>query len=69
MITKTQQKQIDYLRSREPYETLTRQPVYWVSCKECDEGKEFKSADGARTFILIHKGHTTWVQTGKDERA
>lgn len=61
-ITKTQQKQLDFLLGVEPFETLTHQPSLDASCKDCMTGGTFKSSDGARCFVLSHAGHRTWVK-------
>ncbi|MBW2675731.1 MAG: hypothetical protein JRD89_20385 [Deltaproteobacteria bacterium] len=61
-LTETQKLQIRFLEATEPLESLARPPVIWAECKTCKVSKEFRSADGARSFILNHKGHNTWIQ-------
>jgi len=62
--TSSQQKQLNFLSNMEPYESLTSLPTYWVECKTCKGSKEFHSVEGARSFIMNHKGHNTWLQYG-----
>ena len=61
-LTEVQQRQVEYLLSLEPYENLTRPFIFDVYCRDCKEGKEFRSVQGAISFIHCHAGHRTWVR-------
>ena len=60
-LTKTQEKQVEFLRSCEGFESLSKRQEYHVSCKDCDESQMFFCALSCIEFIYRHKGHYTWV--------
>lgn len=61
-MTPAQEKQLEFLRSLEPYESLTSLWEFHCSCRTCNEHKVFRSVEGVRCFIYNHEGHKTWVQ-------
>ncbi len=61
-ITKTQQKQLDFLERLEPYESIGKLSKFLADCRTCKLGKEFSSCDGTRAFINNHRGHKTWIK-------
>ncbi len=64
-LTKNQRKQLDFLRKeerREAYQSLAILNKIDVSCRTCKVGNTMNCADGARSFVLNHIGHDTWVQ-------
>ena len=67
-LTEKQQTQLAIMRRWEAGESLTNQPVIQVTCHTCKESKEFRSVDGARSFVLNHAGHYTWVDRLRNER-
>lgn len=62
VLTKTQERQLEFLDSLEPYESFTKSWEFHCNCYTCKESKVFRSVEGARCFIYNHRGHKTWVQ-------
>lgn len=62
-LTSTQQSQLDYLRAREPYETLSRQCLYEFWCKDCSRAFQFYAVCTGVDAIQSHRGHNTWITT------
>ena len=60
--TATQEHQLSFLREIEGSENLTSPTYYDASCDTCSEHKDFKSVDGARSFIQNHRSHKTWIK-------
>lgn len=60
-LTLTQARQMKFLKELAPYVTVE------VACQTCHIGPEYRSAAGARAFILEHIGHATWVKYGEKE--
>lgn len=59
--TRTQQKQLDYLRWLEPRETLSSLNDFGFECKDCRVNKDFHAACTGIMFINCHIGHRTWI--------
>lgn len=60
-LTGHQERQIEYTRRQEQWESLTRLSHYQVECKTCGESVYCHAADSIRCFIYEHAGHFTWI--------
>jgi len=60
-LTKTQEKQLNWLRKCEPYEELDPQPSYEITCNTCKAKVKCHAAITGIEFIQKHRGHATWV--------
>jgi hypothetical protein len=64
-LTKTQEKQIDFLNKMElthwSERSLSAVVHHYASCKDCGEYLTLGSAEGCRCFVLNHAGHRTWI--------
>jgi hypothetical protein len=62
LLTKTQERQIDFLRKCESREELDPQPTYEITCNTCKADITCHAACTGIDFIRKHSGHSTWVQ-------
>jgi len=60
-LTAHQERQIEWTRRQEQWESLTRLSNYEVKCRTCKTSVFCHAADTIRTFIYEHAGHYTWI--------